>query len=287
MVLLHMKKSEEHQFLYETTVEIGVRQLIQELCEVHNLRLQIQRLKLEGEELAKYGPAKHPDKQGLDEEVEGMKGMTLDDGPKPTRGPFYKPDPTGRRTGEACDPEVAKVLFKTLQDAEEAASKKLVERKVALTAAALRDAIQNILGAVMICYPMGLPEYDLVRECLDGTEDLAGTSYALDVLDPESSTLWFCGKQVPPEKQLKDSVGKNEKTKVVVKLQKKGAGAPTREPIVDAETQKAMMAFYYKKQEEAKRLEGDDEDAFTNSAWANPKSLKAQFAGTGQGIRFR
>jgi hypothetical protein len=27
----------------------------------------------------------------------------------------------------------------------------------------------------MICYPMGLPEWDFVRECLEGREDLSGT----------------------------------------------------------------------------------------------------------------
>jgi hypothetical protein len=42
----------------------------------------------------------------------------------------------------------------------------------------------------------------------------------------------------------------------VLKLQKKGAGAPSREAPVDAETQKAMMAWYYKKQEEQKVSKG-------------------------------
>jgi hypothetical protein len=32
-----------------------------------------------------------------------------------------------------------------------------------------------------------------------------------------------------------------------------------------------MMAFYYKKQEEAKKMEAESEDAYLNSAWANPK----------------
>ena len=45
---------------------------------------------------------------------------------------------------------------------------------------------------------------------------------------------------------------RHEKTKAVVKLQKKGSGAPSREPIVDPETQKAMLAWHYKKQEEQK-----------------------------------
>lgn len=50
-----------------------------------------------------------------------------------------------------------------------------VQRKVCLTEKMLNDAIDNIRGAVMICYPMGLPEWDLVRENLEDKEDLAGT----------------------------------------------------------------------------------------------------------------
>jgi hypothetical protein len=44
---------------------------------------------MEGEELAKHGPAKLPDKQGLDEYA---------DTPV-EKGAFYASDPTGRRTG--------------------------------------------------------------------------------------------------------------------------------------------------------------------------------------------
>lgn len=50
------------------------------------------------------------------------------------------------------------------------------ERKQPLTAAALQSAIDNIRGAVMICYPQGLPEWDFVRQCLEEREDLAGTN---------------------------------------------------------------------------------------------------------------
>jgi hypothetical protein len=31
----------------------------------------------------------------------------------------------------------------------------------------LRDKISNVRGAVIMAYPMGLPEYDLVRRSLD------------------------------------------------------------------------------------------------------------------------
>jgi hypothetical protein len=50
-------------------------------------------------------------------------------------------------------------------------------------------------------------------------------------LDPETSTLWFAGKQLQPEKKLADYLGRNENTRAVVKLQKKGAGPPAREPV--------------------------------------------------------
>jgi hypothetical protein len=72
-----------------------VKDAVRELVQVHNLRHRIHRLKLEGEELAKYGPAKHPDRQGIDQYSE-----------EPVeKGPHYNMDPTGRRTGNgACAP---------------------------------------------------------------------------------------------------------------------------------------------------------------------------------------
>lgn len=163
---------------------------------------------------------------------------------------------------------------------------------------------------VMICYPMGLPEWDFVRQCLEWREDLTGTdvigntsrlalvfftwslvfkryccsyhschlachpamlsntctgththvpglrmcdthtcSRKLDPLtsgvpappshaqfggedlDPATSQLWFASRALAPDKPLSEYVGRNERTKAVVKLTKKGAGAPAREPV--------------------------------------------------------
>ena len=44
--------------------------------------------------------------------------------------------------------------------------------------------------------------------------------------------MWFAGKELFPEKALSDYIGKNEKTKIIVKLNKKGQGAPVREPLI-------------------------------------------------------
>ena len=44
MVVLHVKKGDESQFLYETTVEIAVDQLIKELVPIFNGRLKVNRI---------------------------------------------------------------------------------------------------------------------------------------------------------------------------------------------------------------------------------------------------
>ena len=41
--------------------------------------------------------------------------------------------------------------------------------KVVINANHLREALANVRGAVMICYPMGLPDCDPVHQLLSGT----------------------------------------------------------------------------------------------------------------------
>lgn len=43
---------------------------------------------------------------------------------------------------------------------------------------------------------------------------------SLDVMEVDQTSLWFSGKEMLRGKLLKDFVGKNEKTKVIAKLQK-------------------------------------------------------------------
>ena len=40
------------------------------------------------------------------------------------------------------------------------------------------------------------------------------------MIEEQNASLWFSGKEMQRGKKLQDSVGKNEKTKVIVKLQK-------------------------------------------------------------------
>ena len=69
------------------------------------------------------------------------------------------------------------------------------------------------------------------------------------------STLWWAGKELEKERALMEYAGKNEKTKIIVKVQKAGGEQPPREPPVDAETYKQMVKYYYKKVDEAKEFE--------------------------------
>ena len=64
---------------------------------------------------------------------------------------------------------------------------------------------------------------------------LAFLQAGLEVFDEDSAQLWWAGKEMVRSKKLKDFVGRNEKTKIVAKLQKKGQGAPAREPVFSEE----------------------------------------------------
>lgn len=44
MVLLHVKRGENSQFLYETTVSVDVGKLTQEIVAIYNGRMKIQRI---------------------------------------------------------------------------------------------------------------------------------------------------------------------------------------------------------------------------------------------------
>lgn len=88
------QNSEQDQFLFETPGSQPAGAAARDLAELHNLRHRIARLKLEGGELAQYGPAKAPDAQGIDSCQEEAGGSGRE------RGPHYCMDPTGRRSGE-------------------------------------------------------------------------------------------------------------------------------------------------------------------------------------------
>ena len=81
---------------------------------------------------------------------------------------------------------------------------------------------------------------------------ISGTQASLRVIPDDQGALWWASKEMHSSKKLLDYVGKNEKTKIVVKLQKRGTGPPGREPVVSEEQKKQMMLQAYRRQEELK-----------------------------------
>jgi hypothetical protein len=52
-----------------------------------------------------------------------------------------------------------------------------------MTQAGLDQAIANVQGAVMMAYPMGLPEDETVKYILEDDEDLTGSAVRYFILD--------------------------------------------------------------------------------------------------------
>lgn len=281
MVKLHIKKGDESQFLYETTVELPIDELVKDVCAIHNGRLKVQRICAEMEELAEHGITLPPNMQGLTEEqVEELKLKDeWADKCVPQGGVRENKDPIGRRNGQAPTEKMAEMMKKTTKEAKDMISKKKAEANVCVTQATVKEALDILRGAVMIVYPMNLPPHENVRLELENQEDLTGTQASTEVLEEDNTSIWFSGKEMLRGKQLKDFIGKNEKTKIVAKIQKRGLGAPGREPVVTEDEQKKMMAYYYKKQEEFKKLEAESEDAYLDSPWSDSNQLKRQFHG--------
>ena len=56
-----------------------------------------------------------------------------------------------------------------------------MDKNIPLTHEVVKDALDQMKGAVMIVYPMGLPPHDPVPQELENTEDLSGTQVRLKV----------------------------------------------------------------------------------------------------------
>jgi len=114
---------------------------------------------------------------------------------------------------------------------------------------AMCNQLDTFRGLIMMAYPgyHGLGDFEPIKVVLENREEFDEKMNLSDDLSVENTTIWIVSKECNPSKYFHEMFGKNEKQKFVVKLQKKGSGAPVREPVVDEKTQKEMMAFYYKK----------------------------------------
>ncbi|XP_070504008.1 cilia- and flagella-associated protein 298 [Chironomus tepperi] len=288
MVLLHIKRGESSLFLYETSIRSDISKLTFEIVTIFNGCLKVRRICAEMEELANYGCMLPPEMIGLtNEQIEELKLFdTWAETCTPSGGYNLTKDPVGRRNGRQPLPQMQTMLRKAISDALAMIDKKLVSENKTLLQKNIKEALDLLHGAVTIVYPMQLPPHDSIRNEFQNTEDLSGTQASLEVIEPVKAQLWFAGKQMLPDKKLADFIGNNEKCKVIVKLQKSGEGAPGREPVFTEEERKQMMLHAYRRQEEMKKLEQDEDDSYLNSSWSNNMSLKSQMHGIAD-VKFR
>ncbi|XP_056127475.1 cilia- and flagella-associated protein 298 [Rhinichthys klamathensis goyatoka] len=281
MVQLHVKRGDESQFLFNTTVDVSIETLSQQISAVYNGRLKVDRICSEIPELADHGISLSPNMQGLaDDQIMELKLKDeWEDRCIPSGGAEFKKDEIGRRNGHAPNEKMKDVLRKTMEEAKALISNKQVRANACVTMDMVKEALDQLRGAVMIVYPMGLPPHDPIRMEFENLEDLTGTQASLQVIPDEDAQLWWASKELQRGKKLQDYVGKNEKTKIIVKIQKRGQGAPAREPLVGEDEQKQMMLHYYKRQEELKKLEEVDDDTHLQSNWSDRQALKRQFQG--------
>jgi len=119
-----------------------------------------------------------------------------------------------------------------------------------------------------------------VDELIKSLVEIHNSKTAGESLNADDVCLWTCGKEFVRGKLVSDRLGScNEKTKIICKLTVKGEGAPMREPIVNEAERNAMTEFYFKRQEEMKKLAAADEDDYLNSQWADPKGMKKSLQG--------
>lgn len=187
-------------------------------------------------------------------------------------------------------------------DAERYLDLSRVEQKLETKLDELLTLIDSIKGGAMIVFPEHCSGPDALARLTSLLEKESASDVEksrahrlLSIIDDGAITddilmgqvtMWWSGKPMAREADLAKYTGKNDKTKIIVKLAKDGAPAPPREPAVDAKTQSELMAFYYRKQEEQKKLVDDDDISFGNSDWANPHGLKGQLLGM-DSVKFR
>lgn len=260
--------NDEKAFRFESTCKASVDVTIREMVWMSNTRIRIVALAEALEQLSQHGISKPLDQFGLGKDLEADKSSDS-----------YHPDPLGHRTGNGPGPTLASTLNRVSTDALEYVRNPLEK----MSRQVLEGKINLMRGAVMMAYPMGLPSYDAIAGLLEEetvVEILAGSQAGQALLDPKTAQLWWAGKEFFRDDCLAARVGTNEKTKIVARLTKQGAGAPVREPAVSEDERKAMMAHYFKKQEEIKKCNEADEEEYLHSSWANPAEMKNQMRGT-------
>ncbi|KAL7642626.1 UNVERIFIED_CONTAM: hypothetical protein RMT77_007190 [Armadillidium vulgare] len=263
MVILHVKRESESSFLYETNLDTLVEDTIKSLVEVYNGRLKVERICLGIENI-------------LDSAVEAsisedLENTNLNEEPPPCDQPEKE---------KRYNKEKASTIFsKVVAEARGIISTTQIKSNVCLSQQHIQEAVTILKGGIDIIFPNGLSLNHPLRKEFENREDLSGTQDEKLILYPEMTKIWFSSKALEEGNKLSKYFGKNEKTKVIVKLQPRGSSTPPREPVLTEEEKKSIMMYEFKRREELKKLEEDEDNSYLDSEWADNLHLKKAFHG--------
>ena len=295
MVLLHFKVNEKNQFICELPSTTEISEVIKQGVTINNYRCLIDSICMTMEDLLKYGPLKPEETRGLSE-TEYMDD-NLEEKYRAPRTPLppkvgtkFNEDKTHHRTGWILEDDINKKILEEIVKAKEYISYKRADLRQTTTVEQLKEHINLMKAGVMIGYPnyYGLGDWEPCKHYFEDNVDiLTRNEPNQDYYQFDTTCLWYAGKELERGKLLCDYIGKNEKTKIIVKFTRKGSGAPVREPLIDKETHSKMLSYYYKKQEEQKKLENESEDSYLDSQWADPKGMQKELYMKGNDISWK
>jgi len=272
MVKLHIKGSDkEDQFIFLSTCDAEVDDVSTRVIRLWNERLRLKYIANACKEIAKMGPLRIEAERGItDKEIftQSFPESKLKD---------CEADPSGQRVG--VTPPTGAQITQYAEAALEAISVNRAIQRQALTMEVIEEHRMNLRGCLMIAYPMGLQPHEPLSQFLDEKLKFEWVGDHRKLKDEQTGQLWFASRKLQRTEKLSKYLGTNEKTKVIIKITSEKGGAPVREPSVDEEAHKQMLAFWHKKQEKDKELAKDDEDSYLMSEWANPNQLKTAFQG--------
>jgi hypothetical protein len=185
------------------------------------------------EDLAAKGPMKPEELRGLKDYDEYVKNedVTTITGLKkmpPRVGIREVNDETNYRTGWVLGEEMTKMMLDLAMKSKMLIHKSQVDNKVCLTKKMMTEQLDLIRGLIMMAYPAyyGLGEWEPIKVIMENREEFDDKMDMSDDLWADKSSIWICGKELHPDKVFSEYFGKNEKSKYVVKVQKRGSGAP-------------------------------------------------------------
>ena len=131
MVIFHLQTSKETEFLYQTTCNTEVTEVIEEVVAIHNSILRIREMINLIRDLIKLGPMDNNNER-------------------------HNP------------PENKEILERSISDAEISISKEQVTKKVFLTTEMISEELARLIGSITIVYPEGLLVTDPLRKLIEG-----------------------------------------------------------------------------------------------------------------------